>query len=407
VRVALEGLTARYLTRFACLGSACEETCCRGWRIPVEEAQYQRLAAAIAAPELEAAVERQPDGQVHLRLVRDGSCAFLDAERLCSVQRRHGPELLPRVCDTYPRALARAGGREEGWASLSCPEIARQVLLHDDALDLVAAPPWPARWQAGRALAEPPTPYERSLDGVRGAAFRLLSLRAQPIGVRLFLLAYLGQETRPFFRRDAATVDDARLATVIAHVEAPATIARWRAELATLPPPRALTANLVEQLARAAAAQPETSLSPLVGATLAGYPPLDAGDPAAVRALWEEHARRRQRWEAAFPGRLALYFENHAKNFWMREWYTSSVDLLAHARRLLVRVAVLRFLLFGHPALADGTPAQDRLDAAAVEVFYKLARASEHQESFLDRIAATVTGQGMQTFAHSTFLALI
>ena len=125
-----------------------------------------------------------------------------------------------------------------------------------------------------------------------------------------------------------------------------------------------------------------------------------------------QYADRRQHWQAALPARIDLYFENYAKNFWLREWHTTSMDLLAHVRRLLVRVAVLRILLFGHPSLAAARTLEERaraeaLDGATVEVFYKFSRAIEHQGSFLDRIAGTVVEAGTQTFAHSTFLTLV
>ena len=36
-------LAARYVARFACIGPACEDTCCSGWSIPVDRDHYRRL----------------------------------------------------------------------------------------------------------------------------------------------------------------------------------------------------------------------------------------------------------------------------------------------------------------------------------------------------------------------------
>ena len=36
-----EALTARYLTRFRCLGADCEDTCCQAWEIPLDQRGYQ------------------------------------------------------------------------------------------------------------------------------------------------------------------------------------------------------------------------------------------------------------------------------------------------------------------------------------------------------------------------------
>ena len=412
-----QAITARYLTRFRCLGGECEDTCCQGWQIPIDRRQYAILeeamgpsgrAALEAGVELEPPAARTEQQHAHLRMTEAGTCPFLSAEKLCTIQLRHGQRALPAVCSTYPRLVARAGQRLEVWGSLSCPELARQCLLAEDALDVVAAAPDATpRWEPARVLPDEPSPYDRHLDEVRAAGRALLALRQYPVSTRLFLLAYLGKETAGFFRKDAAAVDSPQLATVIAQVQAPETVARWHQELGALPRPRALTANLVGQLVATQDQVQVASFRQLVTDVLAGY-----GAGLAPAALWAEHARRRDRWEALAPGHLDRYFENYAGNFWLREWHTTAIDLLAHARRLLVRVAVLRFLLIGHPALAQAEALADeqrreRLDAAAVEVFYKFSRAVEHQGSFLERIAATVVEEGLQTFAHSAFLTLV
>jgi lysine-N-methylase len=410
-------ITARYMTRFRCLGGACEDTCCQGWQIPLDRRQYQILEAAMDGSaaereELQAGVELEERGSetrhARLRMAPQGSCPFLLATRLCSIQDRYGERALPAVCSTYPRLVAQAGERAEVWGALSCPELARQCLLHEDAVEIVDAPSdVTPRWEPARVLpAEPEAAYDRHLDEVRAAGLQLLSLREAPVSTRLFLLAYLGKETAAFFRKDVPVVDRGRLAATIAQVQAPETVARWRAELAGLPPPRALTANLVKQLVTAPIEVP--SFQRLVAEVTEGYGRALA-DP---RALWAEHARRRELCEAAVPDRAELYFQNYARNFWLREWHTTAMDLQAHARRLLVRVAVLRFLLFGHPGLAavsalDGPARREALDRVAVEVFYKFSRAVEHQGNFLERIAATVVEDGLQTFAHSTFLSLV
>jgi lysine-N-methylase len=422
--VSTSGITARYLTRFRCLGSSCEDTCCQGWQVPLDARRYHILKKAMDGSPAERAafathVQPPTGGDGHLRMRADGTCPFLTAARLCSVQERHGQEALPAVCASYPRTIARAGARLEVWGALSCPEVARLCLLAEDALELVDAPDQLlSHGEPGRTLAaHPELPYDRYLDDVRATALAVLSLREESMATRLFLLAYLGRETSAFFRKDAATIDEAALAAARALVTRPETIALWRRELAGMPAPRAMTANLITQLARARTDVEARALRGLLDDTLAGYGGGitfdDVGQVTVSPAtLWGTYAERRQFWQTAHGARIDLYFENYARNFWLRDWYTGSIDLLAHARRLLVRVAVLRLLLFGHPALQAARalePAARRqvLDGAAVEVFYKLSRAVEHESTFLDRIAATVVEGGMQTFAHSAFLALV
>src|SRR4051794_37745387 len=125
-------ITARYLTKFRCLGSSCEDTCCQGWRVPVDARQYQILRTAMdrspaERAEIGAAVEEPgpggDEGRVRLRAV--GLFSFLTGARLCSVQERYGASALPAVCASYPRIIAQAGSQREIWGALSCPEMAR------------------------------------------------------------------------------------------------------------------------------------------------------------------------------------------------------------------------------------------------------------------------------------------
>ncbi|RMH19968.1 MAG: hypothetical protein D6701_04305, partial [Gemmatimonadetes bacterium] len=41
------GLTLRYLTRFSCIGGACEDNCCSGWKIPLTRADVEGLRRGV------------------------------------------------------------------------------------------------------------------------------------------------------------------------------------------------------------------------------------------------------------------------------------------------------------------------------------------------------------------------
>jgi lysine-N-methylase len=418
-----ETITARYLTRFKCLGASCEESCCQGWQVQIDLRHYRLLKAAMDGSraereEFEASVQRSDapagDDERHawIRLERERqACPFLSEKKLCTVQTRYGEEALPDICATYPRLVAKFGERLEVWGTMSCPELARQALLHDDALEIVDAPAdISARMTPTTAVVGTPTPYQQYLDDMRAAVFQLLSHRGYPIGTRLFLVAYLGKQTAEFLHKSATTVDEDRLGDVIRHVADDANLALWHAELYRLPPPETLTVNLVSQMLRERLKTPHGSFRTLTDRILATY---GVGNAVAIDELWTDYSARRQFWLDRYADRVDLYFENYAKNFWLREWYVVSNDLLVHAHRLLVRIAVLRFLLFGHPWLLEAAAVDDpalrreALDRAAVDVFYKFSRAIEHEGSFLDLIAARLVDQGMNAFAHATALALV
>ena len=126
----------RYVSRFECIGSACEDACCAGWQVHIDRPHYEKLRDAMARSpaeqdEFERSIEPAPEGQPDperyavIRMRPSGQCAFYDEDRLCAVQKRYGPTLLPNGCALYPRHVARVGDRIEVSAALSCPEAAR------------------------------------------------------------------------------------------------------------------------------------------------------------------------------------------------------------------------------------------------------------------------------------------
>ena len=37
-------LVPQYVRKFACIGGACEDTCCQGWRVPIDKETYKKYA---------------------------------------------------------------------------------------------------------------------------------------------------------------------------------------------------------------------------------------------------------------------------------------------------------------------------------------------------------------------------
>ena len=66
---------------------------------------------------------------IHRR--QDGQCPFFGPDQLCGIQKEYGAKLLSSTCSIYPRSLMVVDGVLEGALSLSCPEAARAVLLHE------------------------------------------------------------------------------------------------------------------------------------------------------------------------------------------------------------------------------------------------------------------------------------
>jgi lysine-N-methylase len=211
--------TPQYAQRFACIGSACEDTCCQGWQVPVDEATFERyhnlapgpLPTLIAASlEQKSATQTANNPAVFaiIRMTAENRCPMLSADRLCRIQSAYGSELLSHTCATYPRVThahpqAVAGENPAGnltALALSCPEAARLVLLTPNLLLETGHPApqtGPSAEPARLLPAAAPTHTEAALgrwaEPIRATVLAIVTNRLYPLWQRLFLLGILAR----------------------------------------------------------------------------------------------------------------------------------------------------------------------------------------------------------------------
>ncbi|MFS0725886.1 flagellin lysine-N-methylase [Paenibacillus sp. 1P07SE] len=136
-------LVPHYMQQFACIGSSCEDSCCVGWKVTIDEdtyKKYRQVRDAEMTFQLQKRVTRNrstPSQQnfAKIKMEKDGSCPMLNEEKLCSIQLKLGEEYLSNTCATYPRTTQNVNGVLERAATVSCPEIARLALLNPNGID--------------------------------------------------------------------------------------------------------------------------------------------------------------------------------------------------------------------------------------------------------------------------------
>ncbi|NEW08840.1 hypothetical protein GK047_22850 [Paenibacillus sp. SYP-B3998] len=135
-------LIPEYMKAFQCIGSECEDTCCAGWKVSVDEktfSSYRNIKKSALKDELKKNVTRNrsnstSENYAKIRMDKEGACTLLDENRLCTIQKELGPELLSNTCAIYPRVLNKVDRTVEKSATLSCPEAARLVLLNENGI---------------------------------------------------------------------------------------------------------------------------------------------------------------------------------------------------------------------------------------------------------------------------------
>src|ERR1700736_5956617 len=130
-----------YAANFHCIGASCEDHCCQGWSIPVDQETYRkyqqfpakRLGSTVSQYVTITAADAPPVLYAQINMTPSGDCPFFQADRLCGIQKEYGGQLLSATCSIYPRALNQVDGALEGSLMLSCPEAARNILLVPDS----------------------------------------------------------------------------------------------------------------------------------------------------------------------------------------------------------------------------------------------------------------------------------
>lgn len=143
----LPALMPRFVERFRCIGSSCEDNCCSNWAIYVDKRTYDayREESTAVLDQFVKNIVRfdgAADDGHYAAIMPIGERKLCPAlqDGLCSVHATLGETYLPNTCDSYPRTNRRVNGQLEQMITLSCPEAARLALLAEDAIDFVEAP---------------------------------------------------------------------------------------------------------------------------------------------------------------------------------------------------------------------------------------------------------------------------
>ncbi|MFS0919248.1 flagellin lysine-N-methylase [Brevibacillus sp. 179-C 1.1 NHS] len=146
-------LVPKYMEQFQCIGSICEDTCCRGWSVPIDKAtykKYKKVQDAQLAKKLDAEITRNranPSDHHYATILLSGcqSCSMLSQDGLCEIQLKLGEDYLSTTCAEYPRVTNVINGGFEQSASMSCPEAARLALLNPEPMEFFQVPSKPGQ----------------------------------------------------------------------------------------------------------------------------------------------------------------------------------------------------------------------------------------------------------------------
>lgn len=117
-----------YFKDFKCIASKCEDTCCAGWGIVIDDATYDRYKNVQGEFGDRLRSEIVHEAGENIFVLKGNNCPFLNEEKTCDIYINIGEENLCYTCQQYPRYTEEFGSLREIGISLSCPEAARIML---------------------------------------------------------------------------------------------------------------------------------------------------------------------------------------------------------------------------------------------------------------------------------------
>lgn len=136
-----ETLNPEYVKEFSCIGAACEDTCCSGWRVDIDEDTYKKYKR-VKNPKIKFRLDKDiirnrknptKSNAAKMKMI-SGSCSFLNKDGWCDIQINLGEDFLCNTCSVYPRRFNKVNNVIEQSLSVSCPEAARLILSNKDGI---------------------------------------------------------------------------------------------------------------------------------------------------------------------------------------------------------------------------------------------------------------------------------
>ena len=132
-----------YVKKFQCSANKCEDTCCSGWTIYVDENAYKKcinIKNVIVKSIINESILKNKDNNstknyAYIKFNKEGVCPLLTDEGFCTLHLKFGEEYLGEVCNLYPRNIRKINNTYIQVLSLSCIEAARLCLLNSKGIN--------------------------------------------------------------------------------------------------------------------------------------------------------------------------------------------------------------------------------------------------------------------------------
>lgn len=118
-----------YYDKFVCIANNCPITCCREWKIGVDDQTNQKWKALKPPKDVQPVRKNlsqytgKKDGSRVIALNKKHFCPFLDEQKLCRLVCTFGDDVLSETCRVFPREVHQFSDQKEFFLMPSCPAV--------------------------------------------------------------------------------------------------------------------------------------------------------------------------------------------------------------------------------------------------------------------------------------------
>ena len=191
-----------YYKEFQCIADACEDTCCAGWQIVIDEKSlngYKKIVSrrSEVSPSFRRRMLRSIGWKERVfKQDKEKRCAFLNEDNLCDLYTACGEHSLCKTCKRYPRHIEEFEGVREITLSISCPEVARILLGKEEPVAFLSYE------RDGEEEYEDFDPFFFSiLEDARTEMITILQNRTLPLKTRVLLVLGMAHDMQARINR--------------------------------------------------------------------------------------------------------------------------------------------------------------------------------------------------------------
>ena len=398
---------------FSCLGSDCEDTCCRNWEIKLDKEHFNLLKNAMSKEVDENSIFEQyiqlneksitsDHDYAFIRMGVGGYCAMLDNKGLCSVHAKHGINVLGEVCTMFPRVISRCGDTVELSGALSCPEVVRNCIDENSPLKLRRFKPseLPRKnYPIKRELSNLDDDfYSENFELVRENFMQVLANEELELETRLYVLANLADKISSFYHRGCKQSTEQNLSSTLINLSNNSFISKLDGVIKDydVGPISMVVVNSILSIKLNQSSH--ENVSQIYEKIIAHY------HASLEENVAEYLSDKLIEVQAQFDSEVHEYIDKAVTRYMInclyREWFISMPDPFTYMQMLLVRSTILRSLIYLDLG-RDQDLSPRVLKQKLVYIMYNFARNIDQNLEFLKVVYNALSEQEMINFDFS------